>query len=254
MAKGRSAEGGETQDALDDAVRARPQQARALSSEMQQLSNMMSLVLGSLRAAASGAGGSTSQALIDRNLQQIDRLYAQTSAALSQEGKNFQDEYVRNGIVNGLITLLITALATWLLVYILRRIVRQLRQLTTNAQALTDGNLNIHLPVTTSDELGVLTSSFNEAAAQLRTNAERVEQERLESQRLQDHIGQFLDVTMDIAEGDLTKRGQVTEDVLGNVVDSIKSHNDNDTDIIETNPADPHGTANDDSNVFGSIE
>ena len=34
-------------------------------------------------------------------------------------------------------------------------------------------------------------------------------------------MGQFLDVTMDIAEGDLTKKGKVTEDVLGNVVDSI---------------------------------
>ena len=216
-----STEVGQTQEALNDAVRERPEQARALSSEMQQLSNMMSLVLGSLRAAASGAGGSTSQALIDRNLQQIDRLYAQTSAALSQEGKNFQDEYVRNGIVNGLITLLITALATWLLVYILQRIVRQLRQLTDNAQALTAGNLNVHLPVTTSDELGVLTHSFNAAASELRANAARMEQERHEAQQLQNNIGQFLDVTMDIAEGDLTKRGKVTEDVLGNVVDSI---------------------------------
>ena len=52
-------------------------------------------------------------------------------------------------------------------------------------------------------------------------NADRAEQERVEAQRLQSNIGEFLDVTMVIADGDLTKRGKVTEDVLGNVVDSI---------------------------------
>ena len=209
------------EEALADVAHEQPGQAKALTAELEQLGTVLGAVQSELRAEAAGVSGLSTRPLMARTLGQIDSLYSQTSRAVAQESQRFQDEYARKGIRDGLITLLVIALATWLLVYILRRIVRQLRQLTTNAQALTDGNLNIHLPVTTSDELGVLTSSFNEAAAQLRANAERVEQERIEAQRLQDNIGQFLDVTMDIAEGDLTRRGRVTEDVLGNVVDSI---------------------------------
>ncbi|MHA0036059.1 methyl-accepting chemotaxis protein [Deinococcus sp. PESE-13] len=104
---------------------------------------------------------------------------------------------------------------------LLRSILRPLEQLTSASKQLASGNLAVKLPVTSNDEFGTLASSFNEAATQLRVSAERTEQERVEAQRLQNNIGQFLDVTMDIAEGDLTKRGVVTEDILGNVVDSI---------------------------------
>lgn len=123
--------------------------------------------------------------------------------------------------------LLIGALGLLLLVLALtlqavtRAITRPLNQLTDASQALARGQLNARVPVTSNDELGTLAASFNGAAAQLEENELRVEQERIEQQRLQNNIGQFLDVTMDIAEGDLTKRGVVTEDVLGNVVDSI---------------------------------
>ncbi|QIP30497.1 methyl-accepting chemotaxis protein [Deinococcus radiodurans] len=104
---------------------------------------------------------------------------------------------------------------------LLRSILRPLEQLTSASKQLASGNLAVKLPVTSNDEFGTLATSFNEAATQLRASAERTEQERVEAQRLQNNIGQFLDVTMDIAEGDLTKRGVVTEDILGNVVDSI---------------------------------
>lgn len=111
-------------------------------------------------------------------------------------------------------------------IYLLSRLItlsilQPIRRLTDASQKLAQGELQIHVPITTSDELGTLTSSFNDAAQQLRTNAERVELERIEQERLQNNIGDFLDVTMDIAEGDLTRRGRVTEDVMGNVVDSI---------------------------------
>ena len=50
---------------------------------------------------------------------------------------------------------------------------------------------------------------------------EELERERREREELQTNVGAFLDVAMDIAEGDFTKRGNVSEDVLGNVVDAI---------------------------------
>ncbi|MDO4245334.1 MAG: methyl-accepting chemotaxis protein [Deinococcus sp.] len=116
-------------------------------------------------------------------------------------------------------TLMLVAL--WLATLIARAITQPLQLLTSASNRLSSGDLDIQLPVTTRDELGTLTRSFNSAATQLRENAERDAREREEARQLQHNIGEFLDVTMDIAEGDLTRRGQVTADVLGNVVDSI---------------------------------
>ncbi|MFC5849087.1 methyl-accepting chemotaxis protein [Deinococcus petrolearius] len=120
-----------------------------------------------------------------------------------------------------LLLVLGTLLVAGLLYLIARSITGPLGTLTSASRRLAAGDLQVDVPVTTRDEVGLLTTSFNTAAAQLRENALRVEQERLEAQKLQNNIGEFLDVTMDIAGGDLTRRGQVTEDVLGNVVDSI---------------------------------
>jgi twitching motility protein PilJ len=45
--------------------------------------------------------------------------------------------------------------------------------------------------------------------------------ERRKREALQGNITRFLDTVMEIAQGDLRRRGEVTPDVLGNVVDSI---------------------------------
>lgn len=56
---------------------------------------------------------------------------------------------------------------------------------------------------------------------QLRESAQRDRLELERSRTLQGNIGNFLDVAMDIAGGDFTKRGVVSEDALGNVLDAI---------------------------------
>ena len=96
-----------------------------------------------------------------------------------------------------------------------------LRQLARAARDLGQGNLNVRVDELGTDEVGVLAKTFNTTTAQLRENELRNAAERESAAKLQTNIGSFLDITMDIAEGDLTKRGTVTEDVLGNVVDSI---------------------------------
>lgn len=112
-------------------------------------------------------------------------------------------------------------LAFTLLIRLSRSIVKPLSELTRASRALTQGDLNVQVPVQTRDELGFMAYTFNNATAQLRANEDKNVAEREEAQRLQGNIGSFLDVTMDIAGGDLTRRGVVSEDVLGNVVDSI---------------------------------
>ncbi|WP_240741703.1 methyl-accepting chemotaxis protein [Deinococcus sp. KSM4-11] len=116
---------------------------------------------------------------------------------------------------------LLTLAATVLLLMIGRAITRPLAGLARAAGQLARGDLDAEVPVTTRDEVGVVAGAFNDAILKLRANDERNQVSLRESEDLQRNIGAFLDVTMDIAEGDLTKRGTVSEDVLGNVVDSI---------------------------------
>ncbi|GHG11684.1 methyl-accepting chemotaxis protein [Deinococcus piscis] len=147
--------------------------------------------------------------------------YQAAMSALQQQLRQESDAIRRSEILSLILLVGSIALATTLAYLILRAITQPLGQLTQAATALSRGQFGARIPVTSSDELGTLATTFNAAAAQLEANEQRAEQERLEQERLQNNIGQFLDVTMDIAEGDLTKRGVVTEDVLGNVVDSI---------------------------------
>lgn len=128
--------------------------------------------------------------------------------------------YLALALQFGILLLAILA-ALYLLSRVVRSITHPITLLTNASNELSRGNIDVHVPVTTKDEFSVLATAFNSAVDQLQANAEKGVKERLEAQRLQDNIGEFLDVTMDIAEGDLTKKGKVTEDVLGNVVDSI---------------------------------
>ncbi|MDX2007347.1 MAG: methyl-accepting chemotaxis protein [Meiothermus sp.] len=102
-----------------------------------------------------------------------------------------------------------------------RRIVEPLSSLYAASSRLAQGNLNVQVPVLSSDEIGSLTRSFNDTVVQLKQKAEADAEKLRQTQLLQQNIGDFLNVAMNIAQGDLTQRGRVTEDVLGNVVDAV---------------------------------
>lgn len=102
-----------------------------------------------------------------------------------------------------------------------RSITSPLGQLFAASLRLRKGDLGVQVPVQSSDELGSLARTFNETTLQLKAKAEADAEQLRQSQLLQENIGAFLNVAMDIAQGDLTKRGRVTEDVLGNVVDAV---------------------------------
>jgi methyl-accepting chemotaxis protein len=110
---------------------------------------------------------------------------------------------------------------SWLLV---GRLVRPIDGLVATARRVGEGDLAQLAPVTSSDEIGVLAGTFNDAIVRLRrlvlTEADR-DRERRQREELQANIGRFLRVTTEIAQGDLTRRGEVTADVLGSAVDSI---------------------------------
>lgn len=109
-------------------------------------------------------------------------------------------------------------------VFFAQRLVNPIDQLVDLSDRVGSGDLTQLADIDTKDEVGFLGRSFNATILQLRglvqTQDER-DEERREREELQANVTSFLNVAMDIADGDLTKRGRVTEDVLGNVVDAI---------------------------------
>ena len=105
-----------------------------------------------------------------------------------------------------------------------RRITRPITRLAEAAQRVGEGDLSETVAVTSRDEIGKLAQTFNDTIvrlrAQVQTESER-DDERRRREDLQESIIKFLDVAMEVSQGDLTKRGEVTSDVLGNVVDAI---------------------------------
>ena len=107
---------------------------------------------------------------------------------------------------------------------IARSISKPIQQLALLAQQVAQGDLSQLAEVRSNDEVGYLGTSINTAIMRLRgmvKTEEDLELERQQREDLQTNISTFLDIAMDIAGGDLTKRGKVSEDVLGNVVDAI---------------------------------
>ncbi|QFP75165.1 methyl-accepting chemotaxis protein [Deinococcus sp. AJ005] len=162
------------------------------------------------------------------NLTALDSAVAQVAKAVKSGNQEVtrllanRASLERRALIQELLAVgLITLLAGLLLLAVARAITGPLRRLADSARALEGGDLGVSVPVNTRDELGVVGQAFNAATAKLRVNQEKTETERQDAQRLQANVAEFLDVTMKIADGDLTQRGRVSEDVLGNVVDSI---------------------------------
>jgi methyl-accepting chemotaxis protein len=136
----------------------------------------------------------------------------------TSEALQAANQSLRNGL---LITLAALAIAVVVAFFLSRSITQPLGELSEVANALAVGNLSRLSNVQSKDEFGQLSNAFNNAILELRQANARQEAEIARGQQLQNNIGEFLNVAMDIAQGDLTKRGQVSEDALGNVVDAI---------------------------------
>lgn len=207
------------------ALRYAPSNQEAMRAAIDEMDKKMTIVIDNFRKIVdSGSVPENKQALFDTlapSLESQVNFYDVSLETLRQAISFEERALFLQAILTLIAAVFFFGVATWLSLATARGITRSLSTLTNAAQSLSQGNFNTRAPITTSDEIATLTETFNIAAAQLEENQLRVEEERLEQQRLQNNIGQFLDVTMDISEGDLTKRGVVTEDILGNVVDSI---------------------------------
>jgi len=86
------------------------------------------------------------------------------------------------------------------------------------AQLAAGGNYKVRAKIESKDELGQLATSFNAMLDYITTALAKAEGERDE---LQKRLMVFLVLVSDVGKGDLTKRGEVTADMFGNLADGF---------------------------------
>lgn len=86
------------------------------------------------------------------------------------------------------------------------------------AQLAASGNYQSRAKVTTKEELGQMANGFNTMLDYITTALTKAEGERDE---LQKRLMVFLVLVSDVGKGDLTKRGEVTADMFGNMADAF---------------------------------
>jgi len=96
------------------------------------------------------------------------------------------------------------------------------------AEQVSEGEFGARLDGEGKDDFAYVAQRLNKAAAQ----AAKSMQDEQAQRDLQRSVTEFLAVVSQIARGDLTLRGSVTSDALGNVVDSVNYMLDNFTSVL----------------------
>jgi twitching motility protein PilJ len=107
--------------------------------------------------------------------------------------------------------------------------VSPVQELAEFSEKLAAGDPRARATVNTGDELGYIADNLNRAVARV-TKANNNQEA---SDSLQRSITELLNVINQVARGDLTMRGKVTNDALGNVTDSINYMLDNFMKVLE---------------------
>jgi twitching motility protein PilJ len=116
---------------------------------------------------------------------------------------------------------LATILSVLTVIFVARSISSRLGQLSSGASDLQDGDLNVNIDVAGRDEIGVVAQTLNQTVQTLRAKSEDDQKQLEHSRSLQNNIGEFLGVAMDVSQGNLTRRGKISNDELGSVVDAF---------------------------------
>src|SRR3954467_510037 len=109
------------------------------------------------------------------------------------------------------------------------KVLAPVKELADFSERLAAGDYRAKLDVDSNDDFGLIAENLNRSTD--RVSKAVFNQEAQES--LQRSVTEFLTITSQIARGDLTLRGKVTNDALGNVVDSVNYMLDNFTKVLE---------------------
>jgi twitching motility protein PilJ len=114
------------------------------------------------------------------------------------------------------------------LFWLSNKVSEPVKSLTEYADQLGAGDFHARLPEDSQDDFGYIAARLNQATEK----AAKALQDDEAQRGLQRSITEFLTVVSQIARGDLTLRGNVTSDALGNVVDSVNYMLDNFTQVL----------------------
>jgi methyl-accepting chemotaxis protein len=110
-----------------------------------------------------------------------------------------------------------------------KRVIKPVGELAKFSERLVAGDLRAKIDLGDDDEFSFIAENFNRTAAKVAHAA--TNQQAQDS--LQRSITDLLNTINQVARGDLTIRGRVTNDALGNVVDSVNFMLDNFTKVLE---------------------
>ncbi|HYL94133.1 MAG TPA: methyl-accepting chemotaxis protein, partial [Alphaproteobacteria bacterium] len=119
--------------------------------------------------------------------------------------------------------------ALFTFVMIANRVIAPVKRLSDFSERLSHGDFRAKAEVEAADDFGFIAENLNRAAES--SSRAMFNQEAQES--LQKSVTEFLTIVSQIARGDLTLRGRVTNDALGNVVDSVNYMMDNFVKVLE---------------------
>jgi twitching motility protein PilJ len=148
------------------------------------------------------------------------------SSTLDEKDKAAREPIQRAGLimmaVGGLTSFGITRILTGRYT---KQVTRSVRDLQSNFEQVSQGNMSARAAVSAQDELGTLSSSFNymlQSVVTSNSEAQRKAREmELAKDELQRQVIRLLDDVEGAARGDLTVKAEVTADVLGAVADSF---------------------------------
>ncbi len=106
-----------------------------------------------------------------------------------------------------------------------KQVSRTVRDLQANFEQVSQGNMGTRATAYTADELGQLSSSFNDMLQSVITSNSEAQRKAREMEQAKDELQRqvirLLDDVEGAARGDLTVKAEVTADVLGAVADSF---------------------------------
>jgi methyl-accepting chemotaxis protein len=133
-----------------------------------------------------------------------------------------------NGALLGAAALALIAAIS--IVYVLsKRVLKPVDELVKFSERLVAGDARARAEIESGDEFEFIAENFNRSAAKV---AHAVTSQQAQDS-LQRSITDLLNTIKEVARGDLTIRGKVTNDALGNVVDSVNFMLDNFTKVLE---------------------
>jgi len=130
-------------------------------------------------------------------------------------------------LLGGAAVVLVAGLFVWFRLN--NKVAVPVRELAEVSEKLSAGDYSARGATKSEDDFGYIAENLNQAAEA----ASRAVVNQEAQENLQRSVTEFLTIVSQIARGDLTLRGQVTNDTLGNVVDSVNYMLDNFTKVLE---------------------